>query len=234
MIIIQSKDVIASRCKGLMMLVYSTMEIANGQTDKSYSTVLLSQLHANSESFGLTADEVEIIQGLQEPDSSEKTRILNKGIWKIEELGTLLWCLNIVDVMPACTTQFDVEILNLMKEFQERGHLRETAQLEKQKEYYTTINWRYHISFFRALGAIGKDQNVDEIISKKVTDLMSRGILNDVIDGDIGINGVKYEQLNGRLKESIKNICEARLKVFNWLEGRQKGNKGSDDASADE
>ncbi len=214
--ITQSIETIKARCKGLFSICYAALDImANEKMLNERAIRLLSKLKNDAEAFKLDSSEIRIIEKLLE---KPETGWINRGMWKLEELGVLLWVLKLNNSVPPIWEQFGEDTLKVMTGIDNKVVMRSDNELEQYKEYLKTVNWRFYLEFFQRMGRTGDKKMNEEIVSKKVNELKADGIIDEVIEGDIGFDGVSFSKLNYFKKDSIRNIAEKRQQVFEWLE----------------
>ena len=188
---------------------------ANNKLISEGTAKMLEKIKADSGEFGLDGEEIRIIEKLQ---LKVETGWLNRAMWKVEELGVFLWVLGLLDDVPPVWRQFDEEVLKRTKDLKSVANIRESVEIEKYREYLQTVNWRFHFDIFSRMGNISKQTDQAKIIAEKAEELRGRGVIDEVVDGDIGFEGVSFAKLDYYKKNSIKSIAEVRYKVFEWLE----------------
>lgn len=214
--ITKSIDTIKARCKGLFSICYAALDImANEKKLNERAVLLLNKLKEDADNLKLDSSELRIIEKLLE---KPETGWINRAVWKLEELGVLLWVLKLNDDIPPIWKQFGEDFLKIMKDVDNVVVLRPDKELEQYKEYLKTVNWRFHLEFFQRMGRTGDKKMNDEVVRKKVNELKEKGIIDEVVEGDIGFDGVSFGKLSYFKKDAIRNIAEKRQQVFEWLE----------------
>lgn len=216
----KEKQEVIKRCEGLMLLSYAAYALAYKKKDSVkdavsdvYVVEILNKLNDKSNSFFLTDDDLDLTKNML---NSLSLKFINEALWKLEELGTLLWAGQILKYPSLPNVPYNESIYRKMKDFQQHFVYREMDELIHYREKLKTLSWRYDIKDMK------KSLNPFKLSKKKkikkgVTNAFNKEKVEEMVDKDIGIDGVKYEDLNDEEKNKIERYITFRIKTIDWL-----------------
>ncbi|MCB1176720.1 MAG: hypothetical protein KDK36_03980 [Leptospiraceae bacterium] len=213
--IYKSVELVKSRCSSLFVISFNALDISANNMELSENTKkVFEKVLEDSKKFPIDRGEKRIIKNiLQKPE----TRWINDAVWKLEELGVLLWSLNLHKEMPFIGKQFSADTFLLMKEIEKVDSFRPIEDVERYYKYLKNVNWRFHFDFFKSMNKTGEGESNEEIILRRVTELKEDGTMEEIIDGDFTFEGVSFPKLSFVKKDSIKRLTELRMEVFTCL-----------------
>ncbi|MFT7640090.1 MAG: hypothetical protein ACI9G1_001829 [Pirellulaceae bacterium] len=150
-----------------------------------------------------------------------------QNIWRFEALAGIAWSIQQIDPMPSYLELVDgrrilesASLMGSVERLQKKAALRSADEINKQQETAEFWHWRTRTHMLMLDGVTPPEgDSFPEVISRVVEHAHSNGIVSEVIDGDVSVNGVAYQTLSRDDWSTIASISIERHLAFNWLAG---------------
>lgn len=152
-------------------------------------------------------------------------------VWRFEALLPLLWAIKRIDEMPSWEQPVGAQVMENAALFQspqqllEVSSLRDQDELEQMQHGAEFWHWRLRTEMMRRDGVDPPPgDSYQQCIGRAVDHAHKEGIINSIVQGDIGINGTAYANLPQQQWADIASLSIERHYGLNWLTGRAEHN----------
>ncbi len=164
---------------------------------------------------------------LDAPAFSWKTGESTDGVWRLEALGTLLWALGKVPVMPAGFDPFGIDDVDSIlppfgptKTFVDGATLRPLTEIDRARRVAGIWAWRAKNELMRRRSEAPMENAMD-VIRRGVEQAKKAGLLPDLMDGDIVIRGAAFHRAATADVLESATIAHERTHALEWALGKR-------------
>ncbi len=155
-----------------------------------------------------------------------------ENVWRFEALSALLWSLNLLEPMPSYLELVDGHALlqktplhSGVARISSAADLRASDEIETQQEAAMFWHWRTRTEMFKRQGmSPPPGETYGATIARAVADAHSTGLVANVKDGDVEVDGLAYGELAQEAWGPIASLSVERHFALNWLCGYAPGN----------
>jgi hypothetical protein len=145
------------------------------------------------------------------------------ALWRGEALGTLLWALQLVELLPYDQAFATEEVVAVSTD---DAVLRPAVELERERDEARLWHWRARTSLLQAekpLEPAGRYATVDQLIAATAMRGHERGLLPAPARGDFRAFGKVYRHLSPDQRSEAHSIAVERHHALNWVTGLGDG-----------
>jgi len=148
--------------------------------------------------------------------------------WQTESLGTLLWCLRKINVMPSMDSLFDsmalvrnIPLLGEPQDFMRSSVLRPPETISRLYKEIELWNWRVHVSVAKEMGLSPPTSWTWSKIIRVTIELANReGILSEPVEDDFPCFGRPFRKLDKTHIQQVASASTERLRALAWITRR--------------
>lgn len=222
---LKNEEDIRSRARGLFLhisnaILFLTLSKMDDQEmcDATLEKIndFLSEYNSHKDRYLLEDEELENFVKINQAANTQgqvEGSLINKIVWKMEELGIYLWLLESV-VIPGYDTQFNSNIFQAVGRIEESSLIDKTLA-NKELERALLYLWRYHLEASNTLQELTIDTAT--IISKRLDEIRNIGLEVEIKDNDLVLFEQRYGELPANKKDIIRQICERRIHALEWV-----------------
>jgi len=141
------------------------------------------------------------------------------AVWRGEDLGTLLWGLQLAE-LPPYDQPFDPD--ELVEASLEEARLRDAEEIELERESARLWLWRARTTDLQATGDVELPErfaSFDQLIAATAMRGFEQGLLPAPMRGDFRAYGKVYRHLAPEQQAEAHSIALERQHALNWLAG---------------
>jgi len=148
-------------------------------------------------------------------------------VWRSEALTALLWALGMLGAMPAYGKRVEEAVINPhipalkpVAPWLESANLRPANDLQAARTAAEFWLWRARTELAQRRGEEPPPgESYEDAVSRGLEKAAEEGILDEPIDGDIGVEGTPFGELEDAQFADAYSVSLERLFALNWVCG---------------
>lgn len=220
----KTENDIKSRTRGLFLYISNAilyMMLSRMDEQETCDATLekindfLSEYKNNKSKYLLNDHEIDLFEKINQAANTQSAfdeTIINKIVWKMEELGIFLWLFEAVEI-PGYDTQFSSDIFKKVPQI-DNASLIDPLTAKKEMDKALLYLWRYHLEASNAIQELTIDISI--IIRKRLDEVRQDGLDIETTENDLTLFGQKFSSLPGSRKDLVRQICERRIAALEW------------------